>query len=480
MTLPLDVSTPSDDYRRMSRRWPLPRALMGGTAAMQDAGTLYLPKEPAETAEDYTSRLSRTTLFNGFRKTIKDMAGKVFARPIEIGDDMPPDLVTYAENVDLTGRHLDVFAHDVFKDALQTGICHILVEMPVKVEGEERTLADEINAGVRPYFIHLPAEDVIGWRSALINGIQTLTQLRVKQVVKRPLGDFAEVDVNQVRVLEPGGFRIYEQSMLRNNAGWNLVADGTTGLSKITLATVYLNRTDFMMGAPPLEDLADINRAHWQSQSDQRHILHVARVPFMFGAGIPDTTELIIGPNRLVRVSDPAASLGYVEHSGAAIGAGRNDLKDLELQMQVMGLELLIPQPGNLTATGKAIDEAAMNSPLAMMANALKDGLEQAFGFMAEYINLGADRAGSLTVNTDFGVSLRNAADLVELREARKMGEISQETYLSELARRGVLSEGFDPEDEMERIKIEGPPLGMIPPTPMPGSQEESIGAAGE
>ena len=63
----------------------------------------------------------------------------------------------------------------------------------------------------------------------------------------------------------------------------------------------------------------------------------------------------------------------------------REGLKDLEFQMQVQGLELLIPRPGSETATGRAIDQAAMHAPLAMMAWALKDALEQAFGFLGEY-----------------------------------------------------------------------------------------------
>ena len=35
-------------------------------------------------------------------------------------------------------------------------------------------------------------------------------------------------------------------------------------------------------------DLAWLNLAHWQSASDQRHILHVARVPFLFGRGLSE------------------------------------------------------------------------------------------------------------------------------------------------------------------------------------------------
>jgi hypothetical protein len=42
---------------------------------------------------------------------------------------------------------------------------------------------------------------------------------------------------------------------------WVKKAEGMTSLPHITLATVYLKRTGFMLASPPLEDLADILQA---------------------------------------------------------------------------------------------------------------------------------------------------------------------------------------------------------------------------
>ena len=52
-----------------------------------------------------------------------------------------------------------------------------------------------------------------------------------------------------------------------------------------------------------------------------------------------------------------------VEHSGAAIDAGRTELKDMEFQMQAMGLQLIVSRSGTTTATGDMIDENKINSP---------------------------------------------------------------------------------------------------------------------
>ena len=44
--------------------------------------------------------------------------------------EAPKQMEVWAENVDLSGRTLQVFARDVFTDGLEVGLCHVLVELP--------------------------------------------------------------------------------------------------------------------------------------------------------------------------------------------------------------------------------------------------------------------------------------------------------------------------------------------------------------
>lgn len=447
------VATPTAEYNHCAAKWLLPRTLMAGTTAMRAAGTKFLPQEQGEGDPAYAARLARSTLFNGYRKTVKDMTGKVFAKPVTMGDDVPAKIKGYAENIDLSGRDLNAFAFDVFEDAMAApGLSFILAEMPQAIDNA--TLADEQRSGQRPYLVHVKAEDVIGWKSSLINGQETLTQLRIRECVEEPDPDspYEDKEIPQIRVLEPGKWQVWRQ-VPNKPEDYFLYAEGTTSLSKIPLAVCYLKRSGFMTGLPPLEDLADLNVSHWQSSSDQRNILHVARVPILFGAGFDDTAKLVLGAGTMVRASDPASKLEYVEHSGAAIESGRNDLKDLELQMQVMGLQLLMPSPKK-TATGEVRDDVKENSQLAMMAQALEDAIEQALGFMAEYDGLGKDAGGSVEVNTDFGIAAGAFEDLNTLVEAAKERLITTETFLRELKRRGVLSEELDETKEAEASMV--------------------------
>lgn len=430
------------------------RALMGGTTAMRAASTTYLPRFAKESQQAYDVRLKASWLFNGYRKTVKDMTGRVFAKTVEIkeGDDR---LKEWAENIDMQGRDLSTFARQVFDDALSgPGISYIMVDAPPREGTVTQAQAQEMN--LRPYLVSLRVEDVLGWRAETIANVTTLTQIRIAEKVSEtdPKDEFKEVSVDQIRVLDrtEGGVQTRLYRKAERSKEWTLVSEPTTNaaIREITIVPFYANRTGFFTGEPMLDDLADINIAHWQSQSDQRNILHYARVPILFGAGMDAKSAITIGATEAVMASDAQAKLQWVEHSGAAIGAGRQDLKDLEFQMETFGLQLLTARTNAQSATGEALDANKETSQLAMTADALQDALEQALQWMGLYG--GFDGNVEVSVNKDFGVSFMTAQEVTALLAAVKDGALSRETFVKELIRRGVLRSDLDADEEADRI----------------------------
>jgi hypothetical protein len=420
---------------------------------MRAAGELYLPKQLKESATAYDRRVKRSFLFNAFKKTLQALTGKVFSREIILQEDVPSQIVEWSENIDLAGRSLNLFSRDVFEGGGKTGLGHILVDMQRNEEGA--SLADEKARGMRPYMKFIAAESLLGWRSRIVNGEPTLTQIRIKDDIVEEDGEFGEVLKERIRVIEPTQFRVFELQ----DEEWVLIDAGPMTLGKIPLATYYAQRTDFLMAEPPFEELAWQNTAHWQSNSDQRQILHIARVPILFGAGLDEKKEYTIGSDYMIH-GQLGAELQYVEHSGNAIASGRQDLIDIEERMRIMGVEPLMPKTGTQTATAKAIDSAAANSQLQAMTIGLGDAIEQAFAFMADWANL--EEGGSVKVNDDFGLSLQDQMDLDALIKARQAGDLSRETLWAEFKRRNVLMDDFDPEEEQDRLEEEGPALGTI------------------
>jgi hypothetical protein len=470
------VAKVSDVQNKMHHRSKVERTLMGGTHAMRRAEGEYLPKEPAESEDAYQCRLMRTFLFNAFGKTVSDMTGKVFMKPIVLKPSVPKELVTFAEDIDLTGRHINVFARDVFFDGMQVGGGYILIDLPpsvVRADGATPTLADEQKANLRPFLTYITLENLIGWKSQMVNGAATLTQVRFKECVTEPDGLFGEKEIEQIKVLTPGAWQTFRKA--QTGSDWVPFESGNSRLPKITLVPFYVQRTGFMTFEPPLEKLAELNVAHWQSQSDQKNILHVARVPILFGAGFSADEKLIVGVNSATVTTNPLAKLTYVEHTGAAIASGDKDLQNIEAQMSAVGAQLTQLGPNGQSATGEISDDYKENSPLAMMARSLADALEQALGYMNEYLGAAPDLGGEIDINTDFGVTAMRT-DLQQLLGVRQAGDLSQETLWEEMQRRDYLSEAFDPEVEKDRIASEpvlaAPPMDLGEPggPPKPGA----------
>jgi hypothetical protein len=134
-------------------------------------------------------------------------------------------------------------------------------------------------------------------------------------------------------------------------------------------------------------------------------------------------------------------------------------LKDLEDQMEELGLQLTTRRVVNESATGAALAAAKETSTLAMMADSLKDALEQAMIWVAFYGGLG-DQPINVEVNKEFGVTPMQANDVTALLTAVTTGNLSQTTFINELARRNFINPDIIAEDEIDAIDFEEPDLG--------------------
>lgn len=157
-----DISTPNLDYNDMLEAWDINDALMGGTLEMRRQGENYLPKWPNEDEDAYKKRLSVATLLPVYEESIKQNIGRIFAEPTVLSEETPEKIREYAENIDMEGSRLDVWAQQFFSLAFQYGVAHALVDYPRTDMNEIRTKADENAAGGRPYVTMLNPRQVTG------------------------------------------------------------------------------------------------------------------------------------------------------------------------------------------------------------------------------------------------------------------------------------------------------------------------------
>jgi hypothetical protein len=333
-------------------------------------------------------------------------------------------------------------------------------------------LADDRAAGLRPYFVHLPPENVIAAHAEMVDGVETLTHVRVhEQEVVRD--GFEETVVDRIRVYEPGLVEVYEKRGTKGREEWAVVENYNYDLPYIPIVTFYAQREGFMMSKPPLLDLVNMNIAHWQSQSDQTAVLTVARFPMLASSGMMDDDEVVVGPNQWLATRDPQGRIYYVEHSGKAINSGRLDLLDLEEKMAKYGAEFLTKKPGRQTATARALDSAEAISPLQDMTHRFVDSVNVAMQYAADW--MGLEFGGTVDLNTDFGLSGSDGGALTALSNARQSRDISRETYLRELQRYNVLDRSFDIESDGEMLRDEQSLAGLSTQVLVEEDEDESI-----
>ena len=436
----------------MRKDWAIVSPLLGGTSAMRAAGQSLLPKYPAEEDDTYRERLRLSTLLPAYAETINNMTSRVFAEPLQLGDDVPERLGELCDDIDLAGNDLNSWSVDLFRTALSHGLCHVLVEYP-RAEGL-RTRADEIAAGVRPYAVIIKPEQVLGWR---FDGGK-LAQFRYMESVEEADGDFGVKSVAQVRVLEPGAWRTYRKA--DNGGAWVQNEEGTTSLAYVPLVTFYTGRTGYMTARPPLIELAHLNVKHWQSQSDQDNLLHVARVPLLFMFTDDEQFQLVISSGSATRMPKDGDAK-YVEHTGAAINAGREALQDLIEEMRMAGAKLLQRDKQQTKTATQANEEAAQElSPLARMAHQFADALAQMLQVMADYLAL--PDGGMVEMRGSFDQDYAPETTLPLLLNMASAGKLSDETLFAEMQRRSVISDEYNWQEEQERLSAQGPALGVI------------------
>lgn len=503
-----DPSTRSEVLNRSVDALKLINTLLNGTDAMREAATEYLPAHPNEAQQSYDNRLAKATLFNGLEDTIDNCVGRIFDEPCRIEETAPADVQEWMQDVDLKGSGLHDFGREAMELALADGIIHCLVDYPAAQVDEETdtpvalTLADERALGLRPYLTMIRQGDLISMRTQRVGGMTIVTHLRFKERIVREDG-FSEEEVERIRLIEPGYWAVYEQgdSNDKGEKAWQLAGEGllTKGSGelwgRVPVFTLRLGKrkTHDLDVKPPFLDLAHHNVRHWQSTADQYNILDTARFPMLAVSGFegpvaaprrdddddestpPRPVPFTVGPNTVLTTGDAAGKWYYVEHTGASIKAGAEELIALEERMAIAGLEPMIAKKtGASTATESAIDEAKARAPLETWARQTGSWLESCIAAMAEWH--GQIIAVKVQINTEVGMPGTDSQDIQNLIQMRLMGEISRWTFYQELMRRGLLGPNFDPTIETARMEMENPD----DPGNMDGESDESTASEDE
>jgi len=459
-------------YQVMQPTWNLIDTLMGGTSAMRAASETYLPKEDEEETTDYSNRLSRSFLYNGLRDAIRTLKSKPFRQLVTVNDDADW-IKTIEKDMDGKGNTLTAGTRAIFEKALSHGMIHTVVDI---VEGREA-----------PVIKAIAAPQLFNWQYEVTEGECVLTHIRYTEVMFTPNKDDPNVmetryiikaitangvDSKDKKVM--GSIQTWEQKVIGES--WTLIDTQGYDFDKIYLKTGYFTDVGFMVAEPPMEDLAYANLNHWQNSSDHNNVLRFVRTGIIYGTGVPEKQQngIIAGVNNIAWFEDPNAKLQRLDYGNVPVDASRQNLQDLEMQMEHLGMMPMVQRTVEATATEKTIDNDNSMSLLHQWVRATSE-------LMTETFKMAADLAG-LPIKEDFDVHIYDEFSAISSVEMGNLLAnyynskiISHKTVVDEAKKKGVLSDTIDAEEEKIAIDDESVASveNFIPPTePAEGENE--------
>jgi hypothetical protein len=449
----------SEDWTVMSPFWNKVSTILDGQDAIRAGKEKFLPKFPKEQQVNYDFRLSLSKFTNIFGDIIDGLASKPFAKELGLSEESPESIETISEDIDGRGNNLHVFAADTFYWGIANAIDWILIDYPATANN--KTLADEKQSGVRPYWVRIPAINVIDVKSKVVNGKETLTLIKIEEKSDKIVRTFMRDDSGAVT------WKVEEKG---DDGVWLITGNGviTIGIIPIVPFITGRRRGYKWQFHPPMKDAANLQVTLYQNESDLEYIRAMTCFPMLAGNGVTPPTDqagqqisVPVGPQAVLYA--PPNSDGshgewkWIEPSAQSLKFVADQVVELKKDLRELGKQPLTAQSSNLTVVTTMFAAQKGNSAVQAWALRLKDALEQAL--MITGLWMGEKAESEVKIFTDFGISDTddNAVDnLVKLRTAPEP-QISLETLWEELKRRNVLSPEFDPVKELDRL------TGIVP-----------------
>ena len=365
--------------------------------------------------------------------------------------EVDPYWTEFTESIDGRGTSLSAFARRVLISSILFGHSGVMVDYPSREAAP--SLQAERLAGLRPYFHQVDAKQIIGWRFEEGNPLAPVNQVRINEYVSVPFGEFGDKTIRQIRVLEPGKYRVFRRESDRDvetgsgSDGWYVHEEGNISLPVVPLAVTYSQKLQDFVSTPPLLAIANLNISHAQRNADLQHSLHVAAMPILVLKGFDDAEDPVGLSCNSAILLPPEGDAMMVEPASSSFDAQQAYLDKLEEQMASLGISTLFAQKqGAETAESKRLSRTDSDSLLSIVSKDLQSALQEAFEMAAAYVG---KEAPKVILDRDFDLQTLDGAQVGQYLQLWNNGAITQETLLAAL-KRGEILPDIDVEEEVE------------------------------
>lgn len=459
----------TDVVKRMNDRTDVVEALLNGTYAItgyrnNKSGSNrylksladYIPKETAESRDDYANRLRRTYITPYLANAIDSATGQVFKTPPQIHENKPldeslKDIINY--DIDFAGSDITEFGIEAMKKSLAYGMA-LTVGYYYNPTGSNN-LGVQKKSGARPYLKNISPRDLLGYT---VGEHGQITMLRYLEDALIEDEEFGSDTVKRVRRITPTEYFVYETDETGADQiveqGEIIRFDPYTSqrvTDRVPVEVIYGRKISILNSASVFEDLAWINVHHTQVNSDLTWSTHFSLIPFLaayLGKEI-DPSQFDFGfiSSQVIAKLPEDSKMEWVETSGRPQELGLKQIEAIEDKIQISTMSSSVGATGSKeTATGRAIDANSTSAKLRSHSEALESWQTRIIDLLASYMPSIDAPDIEVTANKEFDVLL-DAEEIKLIQEDLAKGNIDKATYFAEMKRRGVYRETVTLED---------------------------------
>lgn len=460
----MSVKSQHPEYTKMIDKWTRCRTVAMGQDAVHEAGPEYLPMLVDQEQGEYDAYKMRATFYNATWRTVAGLQGMLFRKPAVV--KMPETVEKLAEDVNMSGESLHMFAMTAVEECLIIGRYGVFVDYPA-IDLQTMTAADAKRLNLRPLLKGYMAESIINWKVGIVKNAVTLTMLVLTEEVQVPNGEFAVQFKTQYRVLDlapiaEGGpnfyrVRVYEVNDKDEDILISSVYPVINGqnLDFIPFYFVGADSVSWEIDEPPLIDLVDINLSHYRTNADYEHGCHFTGLPTPIISGYTPSEKnekFYIGSTSAWVFPRPDAKAHFLEFTGQGLTALKDNLDRKEKQMAILGARMLEGQQNrgaseNTTTLNLGGEQATLSS----LSECVSIGIERALVTFALFSGV-KDAKVKYRLNKDFFPMPMTALTLTALVAGWQNGAISYETLFDNLQRGEIIDIDKTVQEELDKM----------------------------
>lgn len=451
------------DYLWWKPEWDAIRDCMQGERAVKERGVEYLPGLDSDFGTSYETYKQRAVFVNMTARTVVGMVGTVFRRPIKVGKVKKEDL----ENVTLDGLDLNLYAKKLCFEVASVGRVGVLVDVPK-------------GGGDRPYMTEYLAENILSWRSEVINGREVLTYVLLREIVDNSQllnGDaFINLDTDYANASLRARYRV----LLLNNGVYTQrvydLGDTATNRNPTFTGQTYEeitptrngNTLDYIpmviIGAlsptpniqkPPMSDIVSLNLSHYRTSAQLEHGRYNTALPVYY---VPvsqpgEQGDYIIGPSVVWEVGIESKP-GILEYFGTGLKSLTDGLIEKEEHIAQLGGRIMGIRPQATAESDNiyAMKQANEMSVLMNITESMSSALTKALIWMLDWQRKPI-KGVRVKLNQDFKQSSTAARELRAIAFLYQEGILPIKEVFQALQVAEFIDEDTTEEDFIQRLK---------------------------